>query len=233
MVTFVAMYVYVVTNMSKIQSESNSQLSHCDCNANASCDQYVKDTIWKQFTTNLSDMMQATQLWPICQRYNLKAIHNTPSLMNRQSLVVTNMSKIQSESNSQPGVLGIHQVPGLWPICQRYNLKAIHNKITSEYYLNELWPICQRYNLKAIHNSLKMWQRLANVVTNMSKIQSESNSQHINESLITFKVVTNMSKIQSESNSQLNNLAVFRRYCCDQYVKDTIWKQFTTSAPIG
>jgi len=43
----------VVTNMSKIQSESNSQQTHYSKKIKNSCDQYVKDTIWKQFTTTL------------------------------------------------------------------------------------------------------------------------------------------------------------------------------------
>ncbi len=69
-------------------------------------------------------------------------------------------------------------------------------------------------------NSTITWQ--GEVVTNMSKIQSESNSQliHVNHPVVS--VVTNMSKIQSESNSQLIGTKVNIVFCCDQYVKDTI-----------
>ena len=40
-------------------------------------------------------------LWFLCQRYNLKAIHNSTRFANSVSAVVVSMSKIQSESNSQ------------------------------------------------------------------------------------------------------------------------------------
>ena len=138
--------------MSKIQSESNSQ-HRCACpDRSHRCDQYVKDTIWKQFTT--------------CVRFWL-----APA--------------------------------GLWPICQRYNLKAIHNWKRCVIFAFLLWPICQRYNLKAIHNRGGSSLKILTVVTNMSKIQSESNSQLLRDNPVIY-------------------------HCCDQYVKDTIWKQFTT-----
>jgi len=70
----------VVTNMSKIQSESNSQLVFSYIRMLGGCDQYVKDTIWKQFTTNILKGLKHELLWPICQRYNLKAIHNSEML---------------------------------------------------------------------------------------------------------------------------------------------------------
>ena len=142
-------------------------------------------------------------LWPICQRYNLKAIHNSRWLSLYNFRVVTNMSKIQSESNSQLFALSIPRTP----CCDQYVKDTIWKQFTtigktlSLWYL--LWPICQRYNLKAIHNGME---------------RGKSSD----------RVVTNMSKIQSESNSQLNSLGVSHPQGCDQYVKDTIWKQFTT-----
>jgi hypothetical protein len=42
-----------------------------------------------------------------------------------------------------------------------------------------LWSVCQRYNLKAIHNRLAGFPLPPFVVIGMSKIQSESNSQLI------------------------------------------------------
>ena len=60
------------------------------------------------------------------------------------------------------------------------------------------------------------------VVTNMSKIQSESNSQLGTITYLFKVVVTNMSKIQSESNSQLTRMDAPMLTSCDQYVKDTI-----------
>jgi hypothetical protein len=40
-------------------------------------------------------------LWILCQRYNLKANHNSPFHNEQVSNVVDSMSKIQSESKSQ------------------------------------------------------------------------------------------------------------------------------------
>ena len=60
------------------------------------------------------------------------------------------------------------------------------------------------------------------VVTNMSKIQFESNSQLGATREHLKAVVTNMSKIQFESNSQPRPKVHIIRIGCDQYVKDTI-----------
>ena len=215
--------------MSKIQSESNSQHRLFKHNGSISCDQYVKDTIWKQFTTNRTgagdqigcdqyvkdtiwkqfttgdnDIINSTTLWPICQRYNLKAIHNESSRREFAMEVVTNMSKIQSESNSQP-----HIMSSKWVICcDQYVKDTIWKQFTTNpkglSVRGALWPICQRYNLKAIHNQPLML-------------------------LLSGSVVTNMSKIQSESNSQQRAIESIYVDSCDQYVKDTIWKQFTTT----
>ena len=188
--------------MSKIQSESNSQLYKVNAITQNSCDQYVKDTIWKQFTTFLEQVKNAQSLWPICQRYNLKAIHNEPTLSSTTITVVTNMSKIQSESNSQlKWVMKLQPkvVTNMSKIqsesnsqlffnffvyllsCDQYVKDTIWKQFTTvdrrQLKVKPLWPICQRYNLKAIHNStIRNLLRLV-VVTNMSKIQSESNSQ--------------------------------------------------------
>ena len=89
-------------------------------------------------------------------------------------------------------------------------------------------PIPQRYNLKAIHNSRNQGGNFRAGVTNTSKIQSESNSQPANLVAIAAGGVTNTSKIQSESNSQPNKRLVSLPFWCHQYLKDTIWKQFTT-----
>ena len=193
----------VVTNMSKIQSESNSQLDNIKDLCHFGCDQYVKDTIWKQFTTLFASNIWFVVLWPICQRYNLKAIHNQRLTGWNLYSVVTNMSKIQSESNSQragrPHKIGAS--------CDQYVKDTIWKQFTTHISMRiaslMLWPICQRYNLKAIHNTLFRLLR-------------------------SLLVVTNMSKIQSESNSQLPLTARRTPAGCDQYVKDTIWKQFTT-----
>ena len=142
-----------VTNTSKIQSESNSQLGEDEAQTISRCHQYLKDTIWKQFTTIFSSEFVMTAVSPIPQRYNLKAIHNTGK-------VIGTFAEVS-------------------PIPQRYNLKAIHNELNS---------------------------------VNLSDFG-----------------VTNTSKIQSESNSQLPGLFTNTISGCHQYLKDTIWKQFTTT----
>jgi len=171
----------VVTNMSKIQSESNSQPNNYPILFGYSCDQYVKDTIWKQFTTFGVNLYQHIMLWPICQRYNLKAIHNLWNSSSQNEVVVTNMSKIQSESNSQQS----YSVGFQFPCCDQYVKDTIWKQFTTLNLLTSirllLWPICQRYNLKAIHNLIIIVKICLIVVTNMSKIQSESNSQPIFE----------------------------------------------------
>ena len=196
--------VVAVTNISKIQSESNSQLCRYITKRCFSCDQYFKDTIWKQFTTCYLQLFRFVLLWPIFQRYNLKAIHNTPPGALLLYIAVTNISKIQSESNSQLGgniskrsiscdqyfkdtiwkqftTITQRTIPlvSLWPIFQRYNLKAIHNLRANDLIISLLWPIFQRYNLKAIHNSHRRARFDPVAVTNISKIQSESNSQRM------------------------------------------------------
>ena len=163
--------------MSKIQFESNSQHILHTKQFTFSCDQYVKDTIWKQFTTNADEIFYQKTLWPICHRYNLKAIHNLQQERIITVNVVTNMSKIQFESNSQLKNL----TNFLKECCDQYVKDTIWKQFTtvldSRFYGEMLWPICQRYNLKAIHNHLLEVKTVSTVVTNMSKIQFESNSQ--------------------------------------------------------
>ena len=242
-----------VTNISKIQSESNSQLFASNLFIRFSCDQYFKDTIWKQFTTRPLRVRACDVLWPIFQRYNLKAIHNYNwekdswavlwPIFQRYNLkaihnylnhglnvqnAVTNISKIQSESNSQQHWLYLF----VNLRCDQYFKDTIWKQFTTANNflssLSKLWPIFQRYNLKAIHNFWNGWSKLLGAVTNISKIQSESNSQLLKSWFERSKAVTNISKIQSESNSQPLCRAGYPLGRCDQYFKDTIWKQFTT-----
>jgi len=63
--------------------------------------------------------------------------------------------------------------------------------------LKGLCSIYQRYNLKAIHNRAILVNLMQRVVLNISKIQSESNSQLLAEDLQ-------------------------KNYRCAQYIKDTI-----------
>ena len=189
--------------MSKIQSESNSQRQSEHYPNWYCCDRYVKDTIWKQFTTQGYITVQMNWLWSVCQRYNLKAIHNGQATKVRSVTVVIGMSKIQSESNSQHG----YSINNYNSCCDRYVKDTIWKQFTTALgdvlHYTRLWSVCQRYNLKAIHNPLALRTRSTLVVIGMSKIQSESNSQ---QHVATFFTIQG----------------------CDRYVKDTIWKQFTT-----
>ena len=91
-----------VSNMSKIRFESNSQQATEVNEKRGRCFQYVKDTLWKQFTTTSRLCLSQARMFPICQRYALKAIHNKLTIINRIFQDVSNMSKIRFESNSQP-----------------------------------------------------------------------------------------------------------------------------------
>ena len=195
--------IYVVVSMSKIQSESNSQQCRQQSAFKYCCGFYVKDTIWKQFTTDELNLSSYLWLWFLCQRYNLKAIHNYPIDNINGKLVVVSMSKIQSESNSQQSGMESAKADG----CGFYVKDTIWKQFTT---INKclfssswLWFLCQRYNLKAIHNNRTKTCWSAAVVVSMSKIQSESNSQH-----------PRLYQLFPDG--------------CGFYVKDTIWKQFTT-----
>ncbi len=242
-------------NTSKIQFESNSQPSKLSTLSVSVVYQYVKDTIWKQFTTNSYYKVWLFSCLSIRQRYNLKAIHNYSSRYIIRIIVVyqyvkdtiwkqfttylgfittnnklfINTSKIQFESNSQLYCLITQTNISCLSIRQRYNLKAIHNRywysdsiallfintskiqFESNSQLQQLHLFCQigclsirqRYNLKAIHNNRYYYNLALVLFINTSKIQFESNSQLTSPICLVFGVVY-------------------------QYVKDTIWKQFTT-----
>ena len=146
------------------------------------CHQYLKDTIWKQFTTSSGAHYFRSVVSPIPQRYNLKAIHNLLHLKGQQHLGVTNTSKIQSESNSQPCKPCLYI--SFW--CHQYLKDTIWKQFTTvssthpllsrchQYLKDTIWkqfttksnsklrkvrvsPIPQRYNLKAIHNLRSMY----------------------------------------------------------------------------
>ena len=74
--------------------------------------------------------------------------------------------------------------------------------------------ICQRYNLKANHNIYDAIVNNGTAVFNMSKIQSESKSQHLKTYSFFISAVFNMSKIQSESKSQLWGLPAKHALSC-------------------
>ena len=194
----------VVSGISKIHSESNSQLLTWWVRGIYGCVRYFKDTFWKQFTTwQLRHSIRHT-LCPVFQRYILKAIHNWPSSGPWGSTVVSGISKIHSESNSQP----VNSNDQILLSCVRYFKDTFWKQFTTMGMFcknfSRLCPVFQRYILKAIHNNTEMIPMNTWVVSGISKIHSESNSQ--------------LSIKSSPENSS-----------CVRYFKDTFWKQFTTT----
>ena len=142
-----------------------------------SCAQYFKDTIQKQFTTtNLIDLFRQ-ELCSILQRYNSKAIHNTEIGFKFKCAVVLNTSKIQFKSNSQR-CLKCQECTNR---CAQYFKDTIQKQFTTAccgaVCISSLCSILQRYNSKAIHNRLLIELKFLLVVLNTSKIQFKSNSQ--------------------------------------------------------
>ena len=93
---------FAVISSSKIQFESNSQQKFSSRNILQCCYQFLKDTIWKQFTTHSLHDWCSRVLLSVPQRYNLKAIHNLSKMGKHLLKAVISSSKIQFESNSQP-----------------------------------------------------------------------------------------------------------------------------------
>ena len=167
--------------------------------------QYVKDTIWKQFTTIRLNQIQTYSLF-------------------------INTSKIQFESNSQHMRLSSFANVGCLSIRQRYNLKAIHNianivivasNVVYQYVKDTIWKQFTTY--------LFCLNILQTLFINTSKIQFESNSQR--PFIDTYILLCCLSIRQRYNLKAIHNpqppivkpsLVVY------QYVKDTIWKQFTT-----
>ena len=168
-------------NTSKIQFESKSQRSHTWPGERPSCFsirqrynlkanhnkihianngkrvvfQYVKDTIWKQITTDSTVAMKVPTLFfntskiqfesksqqnhytqklfqscfSIRQRYNLKANHNFPAPGSTINFVVFQYVKDTIWKQITTFVLLLISLIGCFSIRQRYNLKANHNII--------------------------------------------------------------------------------------------------------
>jgi len=175
---------------------------------------------------------RALVLCSIFQRYKLKAIHNRESLILIPIIVVLNISKIQTESNSQLSKCNLTSVFVVLNISKIQTESNSQPKGRQGSQARWLCSIFQRYKLKAIHNGDTAVLARQTVVLNISKIQTESNSQHTGGSLFFLLVVLNISKIQTESNSQHACSHTFILSCCAQYFKDTNWKQFTTVGDI-
>ena len=216
----------------------------------------------------------------IFQRYNLKAIHNDSSASDKLMYADFNISKIQFESNSQHTIIIAIKAMSWFQYFKDTIWKQFTTPSHFQHFRVLLISIFQRYNLKAIHNRVLKQYIIDEADFNISKIQFESNSQLygcvwspvfcwfqyfkdtiwkqfttvnafllFKNSLISIfqrynlKAIHNnriyaaadssadfnISKIQFESNSQLDVAKGLWKDCWFQYFKDTIWKQFTTN----
>ncbi len=139
--------------MSKIQIESNSQLSLTSLTTFICCIYHVKDTNRKQFTTLMDTIKLFFLLYLSCQRYKSKAIHNYFHTDKVHFFAVFIMSKIQIESNSQP-----YRLVVVYFLCCIYHVKDTNRKqfttrLPGYGVHHQLYLSCQRYKSKAIHNS--------------------------------------------------------------------------------
>ncbi len=146
---------HAVFIMSKIQIESNSQLTLGGFAIAIGCIYHVKDTNRKQFTTAPSPCSHNVPLYLSCQRYKSKAIHNITKALVKGCEAVFIMSKIQIESNSQQTVM-----------CRFFGCRCIYHvkdtnrkQFTTDEQVRErmlaLYLSCQRYKSKAIHNRIR------------------------------------------------------------------------------
>ena len=119
---------------------------------------YVKDTFWKQFTTIFEKLMQMPVLKTICQRYILKAIHNHAPVL---SIALLDWKRYVKDT--------------FW--------KQFTTMVVLMFTPSTLKTICQRYILKAIHNKLVEDNKKFIIENDMSKIHFESNSQHYHQAL--------------------------------------------------
>ena len=114
------------------------------------------------------------------------------------------MSKIHFESNSQPIRPRVYQ----YVYWKRYVKDTFWKQFTTRKVVrissSQLKTICQRYILKAIHNAYRCVG-------------------------YSWFIENDMSKIHFESNSQRGYQIVNSPFHWKRYVKDTFWKQFTTS----
>ncbi len=139
--------------ITKIQSESKSQQNHAKRLYLLVVSNHYEDTIWKQITTNHRQLVWSYRLWAI-------------------------ITKIQSESKSQPAGMRPNDSSGCEQSLRRYNLKANHNRVwrfafqarvVSNHYEDTIWKqITTRVRVLLL--SIRLWA----IIT---KIQSESKSQ--------------------------------------------------------
>ncbi len=194
--------------ITKIQSESKSQQKQTSRRTGIRCEQslrrynlkanhniwfevpcwfvvvsnHYEDTIWKQITTFLRHLQNVNQLWAI-------------------------ITKIQSESKSQPLVVSDWIELGCEQSLRRYNLKANHNLPQIVALVCMLWAI-------------------------ITKIQSESKSQHIKQHIaVRFSCEQSLRRYNLKANHNDLELMTSAVKVVSNHYEDTIWKQITTVYP--
>ena len=167
--------------------------------------QYVKDTIWKQITTNKSALIQVIQLFFNTSKIQFES-KSQPNFGGRplRLMLFFNTSKIQFESKSQLDGASKHTMKRCFSIRQRYNLKANHNCRGRVLH-------CHQVVFQYVKDTI--WKQITTVLPAVCFVH---------------RLFFNTSKIQFESKSQLISKRYFYNIVVFQYVKDTIWKQITT-----
>ncbi len=127
--------VDTVFNTSKIQFERNSQCNNKRFDKRIYCFQYIKDTIWKEFTILTKQLMKLDGLFSIHQRYNLKGIHNYWLWIQSRPYTVFNTSKIQFERNSQCEINCLT----IFSNCFQYIKDTIWKEFTMRLNLHKFW----------------------------------------------------------------------------------------------
>ena len=141
----------------------------------------------------------------VCQRYVLKANHNTLSLYAMNEIVVFQCVK-----------------DTFWKQITTAALKFI--------FLLRCISVCQRYVLKANHNGQHTCIKFFRVVFQCVKDTFWKQITTVTKMLFNFKMLYfSVSKIRFESKSQPAQCFVVFRIVVFQCVKDTFWKQITTA----
>ena len=145
-------------------------------------------------------------------------------------MVFISVSKIQFESKSQQCLGNGWKVYGCLSVCQRYNLKANHNRNND----------CDKWAL-GVYQCVKdtIWKQITTlaclialacwVFISVSKIQFESKSQLVPKPKYfcewCLSVCQRYNLKANHNNSRIVSVKTSGVYQC---VKDTIWKQITT-----
>ena len=163
----------------------------------------MKIPIWKQFTTVCLHIVIRFQLWLSYEDTNLKAIHNTNSVIYCFDIAVIILWRYQFESNSQ--LVDEHtkcftccDYPMKIPIWKQFTTTTI-----PQYNEFWLWLSYEDTNLKAIHNAPCACNYSLLAVIILWRYQFESNSQQV------YAIEAPVTG-------------------CDYPMKIPIWKQFTT-----